>query len=131
MPLTPLKLMKVLFFLGAFGLLGVWLLSMSYEEWIRGHVLLTRRRVVPRLVTYAANPVEFSLRCAFLALLGGFFASFASVGLFGIVHRLAALRSRFFAGPFKSKASVRLMLVPLVCFAGWFGLLAFLPFAYD
>ena len=131
MPLTPRKLIFILVGLGVMGLFGAVLLGATYDDWIRGQMVLTRRRTVPRLITYAANPVEFTLRCTFVGLIASFFASSALVGLLGIVHRFSILRSRFFTAPFESRIAVKLMLVPLACFIGWFALLAYLPFAYD
>jgi hypothetical protein len=131
MPLTPRKLIVLLIGLGAFGLLGAAMLWATYDDWVRGQMLLTRRRTVPRLITLAADPVEFTLRCTFVGLFASSFASFALIGLLGLLHRLAVLRTRFFSDPFESGIMVKLLLVPLACFIGWFALLAYLPFAYS
>jgi hypothetical protein len=131
MALTPRKLFFLLVGLGLMGFLGVVMLGATYDDWVRGQMMLTRRRTVPRLVTLAANPVEFTLRCTFVGLFASCFASFAAVGLVGLVHRFSVLGTRFFSGPFESRIMVRLMLVPLACFLGWFALLAYLPFAYN
>ena len=131
MPLTLGKLLLGIIALALMGAAGAFLLVGTHDQWVQGQFLLTRRRVVPRLVAYAANPTEFTLRCLFLGSMGAFFASIAFAGAVGLIHRIASLRQIPLAGPFQSRVAMALMLVPLVCFLVWFGLLAYLPAAYD
>lgn len=113
------------------GSLGLVLLGATYENWVRGQMLLTRGRTIPRLVSFAVSPVEFSLRCAFAGLLPLCFASTAVVFAVSIVQRLLVLRDRFFFGEFQSGLAARLMLIPLASFLAWLVLLCTLPFVYD
>lgn len=131
MPLTPRRLFFTLVGIAAIGAVGLVLLEGAYEGWLRGQVLLTRSRLVPRLVTYGEHPVEFALRCAFLGLLALTFITLAVAWAVGLIHRLQVLRSNFFTGEFQSRWASRLMLTSLACFLAWFALLGFLPFAYD
>lgn len=131
MPLTLGKLLLAIIALALMGAAGAFLLLATHDQWVQGQVLLTRRRVVPRLVTYAANPTEFTLRCLFLGALGAFFVSTAIACAVGLIHRIASLRQIPLAGSFQSRLAIALLRVPLACFLVWFGLLAFLPAAYD
>ena len=131
MPLTPRRLLFALVGIAAIGAIGLVLLQGTYDSWQRGHVLLSRSRIVPRLVTYAEHPVEFILRCAFLGLAALSFITLAIAWLVGLVHRLVVLRFSFFAGDFQSRWASRLMFVSLAWFLGWCALLGVLPFAYD
>lgn len=130
MPLTPRRLLFALAGIAAIGAVGLVLLQGTYDSWQRGQVLLTRSRIVPRLVTYAEHPVEFALRCAFLGLAALSFATFSMAWLVGLIHRLVVLRSTFFAGDFQSRWASRLLFVSLACFLAWLALLGFLPLAY-
>ena len=131
MPFTLGKLLLGIIALALMGAAGAFLLAGTHDQWVQGQFLLTRRRVIPRLVTYAANPTEFTLRCLFLGSMGAFFASTAFAGAVGLIHRITSLRQNQLPGPFQSRVAMALMLVPLVCFLVWFGLLAYLPAAYD
>jgi hypothetical protein len=72
-------------FLGAvlltlvFLVLGFFLVLASYDTWLLQEMVLRRRLVVPRLLTFAANPTEFVLRCLSWPALG---LSFFPLGLF-------------------------------------------------
>lgn len=131
MPLTLGKLLLAIIALALLGAAGAFLLAGTHDQWVQGQILLTRRRVVPRLVTYAANPTEFTLRCLFLGSMGAFFASTAFACAVGLIHRIASLRQFPLDGPFQSRVARALMLVPMVFFFVWFGLLAYLPVVYD
>jgi hypothetical protein len=131
MPLTIPKALGALLACAALSAVGLALLYGALDTWNSQQFLLSRRRVVPRLVSFAANPTEFVLRCLFMASIGAALFSFALAVLVGLVHRLVATGSRFFAGPFESRIAVRLLFVPLACFIVWFVLLGFLPFYYD
>jgi hypothetical protein len=88
-------------FLGAvlltlvFLVLGFFLVLASYDTWLLQEMVLRRRLVVPRLLTFAANPTEFVLRCLFLASLGLVFFLSGLIFLAALVQRFRVLRIRF------------------------------------
>jgi hypothetical protein len=105
---------------------GAFLLYGAYEGWLRQELLLKGRRVVPRLITYAANPTEFALRHVFLAALGGALFSAGAIPLLGLLLRPVLVR-----GAIGRKFAFVSLVLPLACFLVWFALLFFLPFYYD
>lgn len=131
MPLTSRRLLFALVGIAVLGSLGLVLLGATYDNWVRGQLLLTRGRTIPRLVSFAVSPVEFSLRCAFSGLLALCFFSTAVVFAVSIIQRLLVLRDRFFSGEFQSGLAARLMLIPLASVLAWLVLLCTLPFVYD
>ena len=67
-----------------------------------GEPLLTRHPPA-RLVTWAAQPLEFVLRCLFTASLGGFFFTAGALGLLALLFRLPPLHRRLRTGRFGSR----------------------------
>lgn len=129
--MTFKNILFALFAVAVFGAAGVFLHVATHDQWVQGQFLLSRRRSVPRLITYAANPTEFALRCLFVGSLGGMFASMAFAGAVGLILRVVSLFPISLAGTAQARVAVALMLVPLACFLVWMGLIVYLPMAYE
>jgi hypothetical protein len=130
MPVTLRQTVSAVAICVAFVALGTFIVHLAWDDWVHQEIRLTHR-TVPRLISYAANRDEFILRCASLALFGGFWlwTGFA-VGC-GLVYRLAVLRHRFFVGSVKAPLGVLLPFwVGLSCFAVWFPLIGFIKLYY-
>lgn len=112
-----------------FVAVGLSLLQGAYDGWTLGEMLLTRHPPA-RLVSWTGQPVEFALRCVFLAALGGFFFTAGLAGLLELLLRLPPLRQRIKAGPIKARTAVVLAVAPLICFGVWLALLFLLPIYY-
>lgn len=124
-------------FLGAvlltlvFLVLGFSLVVAGYDTWLHQEMVLRRRLVVPRLLTFAANPTEFVLRCLFLASLGFVFFSSGLIFLAALIQRFRVLRTRFFKEAFQPSLAMWIYMLPLPSFVVWFALLCILPIVYD
>lgn len=92
--------------------------------------MLLRRHPPARLVTWTDQPVEFALRCVFLASLGGGFFTAGLAGLVGLLLRIPPVRKLLKPGPIKGGVAIALALAPLICFAVWLALFCFLPLYY-
>jgi hypothetical protein len=130
-PLTRRTLLLLVFAVLGFALAGAVILFGTLETWSNGRILLTRRRVIPRLITLATDPVEFKLRVLFLASMAGVFLTSSLAGLVGLLSRLLHINSSTPATGFESPTAKLLLLLPLACFIIWFALLVTLPIAYD
>jgi hypothetical protein len=96
---------------------GIFIAHIAWDTWMHEEIRLPHHRV-PRLISYAANSDEFILRCASLALFGGFWLLTGFALGCGLLHRLVVLRQRFFMGVVKTPLCVLLPLwTGLSCFA--------------
>ena len=106
---------------------GIFFLYLALTTLRDGELLLTRRRVVPRLVTLSSDTVEFLLRCTFLALPALTALSFAAILLAIVIHRVLNNKSILDAGVYAwPQAAVRASLLPFAFFLAWFALLVLL-----
>lgn len=107
------------------------LLQGTHQIWQHGELLLSRSRVVPRLITFQTDPVEFFLRCIFSTLLAAAFMSSAAILTFIAVHRVYARRIVSSTGTYIwPKFAVRACLIPALFFLAWLALRVTLPLVY-
>lgn len=130
MPVTLRQTVFALAICIAFVAFGTFVIHLAWDDWAHQQIRLTHR-TAPRLIVYGANRDELILRCASLALFGGFWlCTGVAVGC-GLVHRLAALRERFFTGSVQVPRGVLLPLwVGVACFVVWFALICFIKLHY-
>jgi hypothetical protein len=112
MPLTRWTIVAIVLSCLMLALVGAFALVTTFDIWQSGIYQLTAHRVVPRLITQAAQPMEFALRCLFLAALGSAMFSAGLLGLSLLAARFAALGRRFQEGPFQAEGWFRALLLP-------------------
>jgi hypothetical protein len=130
MPVTLRQTVYALAICAAFMAFGLFTTYGAWNDWVHQEIYL-RHRTVPRLISYAANRDELILRCASLALFGGFWLWTGFALGCGLLHRAAVLRQRFFADAVKPPLGVLLLLwIGLSCLAVWFPLMCFIKLHY-
>ena len=122
----PIFLFFTIVLVVVFVTVGVVLLGGALSTWEHGQLMLTRSRVVPRVVTMQVNGVEFVLRCALLVSLALSFLSFALVMVLVAGHRIGARQAEYVWPRFAIRACV----VPAACFVLWCGLRIVLPLVF-
>jgi hypothetical protein len=111
--------------------LGFLLLNAALETWQHAELLLTRSRIVPRLITLQSNGFEFFLRCAFSASAALSFFSFAVIVALVAGHRVRSRQLVAATGVYAwPRLAVRASLIPLGFFLVWLGLRIAIPLVF-
>lgn len=128
----PVVLATAFVAVSACVVIAVVLLQGTHQIWQQGELLLSRSRVVPRLITFQTDPVEFFLRCIFSALAAAALLSFAAILTFIAAHRVYVRQIVLSTGTYVwPKLAVRACLIPGMFFLAWFALRVTLPLVYE